>query len=300
MDNKRKLKLLKSLRLLEKIPEEQLAALSAYLKPESYTDGQVVFEEGSKGDSLYFLASGSVRITKKVRLADGTQSFKDLAILQAGDCFGEMALFDDAPRSARAAASGETSVLALERAQLQKWLGSNSKLAIGFFTELVQVLGRRLRRSSNELAMLFDLSGWLLEPAADGKELLRQALGHLVPHLEGSWIAGAYLYNVFNDEMELVATEGDFAAAAAKIPAPSAEQGDAWVDPETFVIPLRGKRHLRGYLVFRTTSPLGPEEKTDTSRTLITTAHLIFSALENVSFRVEESFRARLAASRGA
>lgn len=297
MDDQKKLALLKSLRLLEHIPEDQQAALAKFLTPETYPDGAVVFEEGSKGDSLYFLASGRVHIMKKVLLSGGAQAYKDLAVLGVGDCFGEMALFDDAPRSARAVASDEATLLRLERAQLNKWLESNPTLAIGFFTELVHMLGRRLRHSSNELALLFDLSAWLLDPVADGSELMQKALGHIVPHLEGSWSAGAYLHNAFNDETELVAAVGDF--AASKSPAPAADQGYAWIDPTTFLAPLRSKLGLRGYLVFTASAPLEGAEKAEVSRTLITAAHLIFSALENVSFRAEESYRARLASSRG-
>lgn len=300
MDKKEKLALLKSLRLLERVPDAQLASLSAFLKPESLEDGAVVFEEGSKGDSLYFIASGRVVIRKKVLSAGGKPAHKDLALLAAGDCFGEMAIFDEsAARSARAEAQGKTVLFTLERAQLKKWLESDSKLAVGFFTELTQTLSRRLRRSSNELTLLFDLSAWLLEPIADGRELLRKVLAHLVPHLDGSWTAAAFLYNEFNAEMELAATEGSFDAGAGGIRAPANGTSAAWSDPKTCVVPLSGPSRLRGYLVFRSPAALGDAEKGETSRTLVTVAHLIGSALQNIDARVEESFRSRLSSRKG-
>jgi CRP-like cAMP-binding protein len=297
MEKKEKLSLLKSLRLLERVPDAQLATLSAFLQNESFKQGDVVFEEGSKGDSLYFIAAGRVRIRKQVLRSDGTPAFKDLALLAAGDCFGEMALFDEnAPRSARAEADGKTILFKLERGQLQKWLKSDSSLAVGFFTELTQTLGRRLRRSSNELALLFDLSNWLLEPIADGRELLRKVLAHLVPHLDGTWTAAAFLYNEFNDEMELAATEGSFDAGSGGATAPAADAPPAWSDESTFVVPLAGRKRLRGYLIFRSAAPLAEADKGETARTLVTVAHLIVSALQNIDARIEESFRSRLSA----
>jgi len=300
MEKKEKLSLLKSLRLFERVPEKQLGTLSAYLKPEEFAAEDVIFEEGSKGDCLYLIASGRVGVRKKILLADGTSAFKDLAVLRTGDCFGEMALFDaKALRSARAEATEATVVFKLERGQLSKWLESDSQLAVGFFTELVQTLSRRLRRSSSELTLLSDLSAWLLEPLADGRELLRKVLAHLVPHLEGAWTAAAFLYNEFNDEMELAATEGSFDAGEGGLRAPAFGAPPAWADAKTFVIPLPGPRRLRGYLVFRSSAALGADEKGETARTLVTTAHLIGTALQNIDFRTEESFRSRLSAHRG-
>ena len=104
MDPKEKLQLLKSVRLLEAIPESQLATLGEFLAPVEFADGAVIFEEGSKGDSLYFVTGGRVRISKRVSAGE----LKDLAILGPGDCFGEMALVEDVARSAQAAAVGAT------------------------------------------------------------------------------------------------------------------------------------------------------------------------------------------------
>ena len=300
MDDAEQLKLLKSLFLLDQVPEDKLASLSGSLAAEEYREGDVVFEEGSQGDSLYFVSGGRIKILKRVLAADGTPGFKDLAIFGPGECFGEMALFDSTvPRSARAQASGPTALFKLGRPQLLEWLEANPQLAIGFFTELAQVLSKRLRRSSNELTLLFDLSQWLLEPMASGKELLQKVLKHLVPHLEGSWTAGAYLYSEFNDEMDLVATDGDFAAVASQLPAPDkVGPENRWLDGRTYLVPFPGERHIQGYLVFRSAKDLAGEDKTEVGRTLTTTARLITSALQNIAHRAENAMRDRLHTSR--
>lgn len=292
MDTAQRLKLLKSVRLLDQIPERQLAALADFLNPLDLEDGALVFEEGAKGDSLFFVTRGQIRISKKVSGAE-----KDLAILGPGDCFGEMALVEEVSRSASARAYGAASLFQLGRAEMNRWLKEHPELAVDFFTELVLVQSRRLRHTSNELALLFDLSNLLLEPSASGKELLAKVLDRLVPYLEGSWSACAFLYNVFNAEMEPAASLGsfDFSPLSAQLPPPS-EAPSVWIDPATYYVCLPGAKRALGYLVFHSQNSLTVEDRTELGRTLTTVARLLTSALENIEFRTEESLRARLKA----
>ncbi len=294
MADKDKIQLLKSLRLLGQIPEDRLATLGDFLKAKSLKDGEIVFEEGTTGDSLYFIASGHVRISKKM----AKNVSKDLAILGAGDSFGEMAVIEPQPRSARASASGEASLFELGRDDLNRWLKSNPELAMSFFAHLVQVQSGRLRRTSNELTLLFDLSSLLLEAHGSGKELLLSVLERIVPHLVGSWSAQAHLYNLFNDEMDFVAGRGDFdfSSMKGKLP-PATETRNLWLDDAAYYVSLPGPKRPHGYLIFHSATPLGEEERNETGRTLTTVARLLTSALENINFRTEDSLRDRLSKS---
>lgn len=65
-----------------------------------YAAGDVIFRQGYPGDHAYIIQSGSVEIYDQQ--PDG--SIKQLAILGKGEMFGELALLDDAPRSASARA----------------------------------------------------------------------------------------------------------------------------------------------------------------------------------------------------
>lgn len=287
MDSETKLKLLRSVWLLDQIPERQLATLEGFLSPQEYDDGAVIFEEGSSGDSLYFVTGGRVRISKR---ASGDQR-KDLAIMGPGDCFGEMALVEAVTRSARATASGRTALLRLHREDLDRWLKSHPELALDFFSELVQILSKRLRRTSNELTMIFDLSRLLLERIATGKELLAKVLERVLPHLEGSWSAAAYLYNMFNDEMDFAAGQGGFDFEPCRQNLPGA---DAWLEPQTYYVTLPGNGRARGYILLHSDAALSDELRAETGRTMTTVAHLLSAALENINFRTEASLRERL------
>lgn len=90
--------------LLTGIPNEGYRQVSSRIELINCQPGAIIFDENDPGDCLYLIAKGSVKISKKGRA--GQQ--ETLAHLLAGDFFGEMALIDNAKRSAQAAAVGET------------------------------------------------------------------------------------------------------------------------------------------------------------------------------------------------
>lgn len=289
----RKLKLIRSLHLLGAIPDDQLILLGERLKAVPVSDGAVLFEEGSQGAGMYFVSEGRIRISKRV----SGQAFKDLAILGPGEYFGEMELVGGAKRSARASAIGDAVVFELGRDDMNDWLKSHPDRALGFFAELARTQSKRLNRTSSELALLYDLSNLILEPHADGKDLLTKVLNHIIPHLEGSWQAAAYLYNIYNQEMDRVASHGQIEDAPfrGKLPPPS-ENRDAWIDDRSYYASLPGLDRPHGYLFFQSIDPLTDADRTNTGRTLTTVTRLLAAAVENIKLQNEASLRDRLKA----
>src|SRR5574341_881362 len=91
----------------------------------SYPKDMVLFKEGDPGEALYLVVDGSVRIGKVV---PGAKE-EAMAFMERGSCFGEMALFDEFPRSATAIAHQECRVLFLEKQPFLDLLHSDSVIA---------------------------------------------------------------------------------------------------------------------------------------------------------------------------
>ena len=283
--------LLRTLPLFARFPDERLKALASYLEPLSFADGAEIFAEGSIGDGLYFTISGRVRVTKN--LADGGR--KDLASLGSGECLGEMALLDAVARSAGAYASGAAELLRLKRDDLKSWLAADAALAMEFFASLVAVQSGRLRRTSTELTLIYDLSSLLIEPAATPVALLAHALERVVPHLDGEWSACAYAYNPYNEEMDLAGNAGKekFGPEAGALPGKGAAE-QSWPDEKTLALVLRSPTKLLATLRFRAAAALDESRRAEAARTLSAVSRLLTSALENLDFRADEALRRRL------
>lgn len=95
--------------LFSDLPEDAFIALFEKCPLQRFDEGQLVFEQGDKADAFYVICGGAVRVFR----TDG-DARKDLATLEEGSFFGEMALLSEAPRSASVEAAGEdTQVLAI-------------------------------------------------------------------------------------------------------------------------------------------------------------------------------------------
>jgi len=91
-------------RIFEGIETDLLEQIAPSVHVVQLAEGEVIFREGDPGDLLYLVGEGSVRISKSGR--GGEQ--ETLGVIQPGNFFGEMALLDGQPRSAMAAAVGDT------------------------------------------------------------------------------------------------------------------------------------------------------------------------------------------------
>jgi CRP/FNR family cyclic AMP-dependent transcriptional regulator len=128
----------------------------------------VLFREGDAGKELFFIRSGTVIVSKHVK----GRVEQVLARLGPGDFFGEMSLFDDQPRSATIQAESETVMYGLDRSNLDHLIERNPRAATAFFTQVVLVLIKRLRDSSDLVA---EVTRWGLE--ATGLDVERPATG---------------------------------------------------------------------------------------------------------------------------
>ncbi len=175
--------------LFATLDDEAFRLLTDELAEVDLSRGASVFREGDQGDQLYFIVSGKVKLGRTS--PDGRESL--VAILGPGELFGEMALFDPAPRSTTATAVSETRLAGLKNESLNALLLNRPAVSM----QLLQALARRLRRTNDNLSdlvfsdvpgrvakALLDLADRFGRPATDGvlvaHELTQEELAQLV------------------------------------------------------------------------------------------------------------------------
>lgn len=101
----------------------------------TYPKDTMIFSEGQPGDELYIIQKGSVKI---VKIVDNNEVL--LAVLKQGDIFGEMALLESKPRSANAIAYEDCTVLAVNKENFERMVGSQPQI----ISRLTQLLAERI------------------------------------------------------------------------------------------------------------------------------------------------------------
>lgn len=138
IDLEKKLSILKE----KGLSSSELRLLATFSKEEKYYLNHTIFREGDRGDKLFIILDGQVRISKYIS-GVGEEA---LAILDRGDFFGEMALVDNSPRSADAIAHSSTvTVLTIEGEILHKILSRDAESSFQFLFILCKILSNRLR-----------------------------------------------------------------------------------------------------------------------------------------------------------
>jgi hypothetical protein len=150
-DDMEKLLALKQIPLFAHFDLEQLEALSRVARETTRSPGDPIVREGDAGGDLYVLLSGAVRVVKN----HGTPDALHLGDLGPGSYFGEMAIFDDRPRSATVIANETTRVLVLAGDRLKELVLQSPEIAFQIFevlTTRIREVERRLDRLSRERA----------------------------------------------------------------------------------------------------------------------------------------------------
>jgi CRP-like cAMP-binding protein len=190
---------LKQIAVLQAMDGEALARLAAALEARDFADGKTVFAEGDPGDSMYFIAQGCVRIEKQAQVAGAGQ--KTLAVLEAGDYFGEMALLDQKPRSAAAVAMGATRILRLSKAAFDQMQGSGGGAGMSVLFAMIRTSSERIRRLSAQL-VVYDEVGKAVGESRDLQALLDVILQQLSSATRADW-GLLLLRSQFSEQLEL-------------------------------------------------------------------------------------------------
>lgn len=128
--------------LFEALGPEDLAWIAQAARPRTFSEGDHLFEIGDPGCSLFILTAGTVQVLHPTRPED-----LQLARLGPGEFLGEMALLDDAPRSASARAICDVEALVLDKADFHRLVLERPDVAF----KLLEVMSRRIRRADEQI-----------------------------------------------------------------------------------------------------------------------------------------------------
>jgi len=134
--------LLTNVSLFEHLEESDREQLAGFIHERRLAAGETLFKTGEPGESLYVVRSGEVELFIK----DTAGQKIVLAIADAGELFGELALLDQGPRTATAVAVGETHLLALKRHDLLLLFQKSPAAALRVLAAM-----SRMTRKSDEL-----------------------------------------------------------------------------------------------------------------------------------------------------
>jgi CRP-like cAMP-binding protein/two-component sensor histidine kinase len=171
--------------LLNGVDPKVVARNLAGFPERCFRTGEIIFDEYSKGRDLYLITRGRVRIKKYTKF--GVESL--LAVLHPGDFFGELSTIDALPRSARAEAMDDCSIVAVPPATIRTLIAESEQFGFNLCTTLavrlrtmdqtfVLELGRNALASKNKVDKLHQLidATKIVNSALDIDTLLRLIL----------------------------------------------------------------------------------------------------------------------------
>jgi Cyclic nucleotide-binding domain/Major Facilitator Superfamily len=128
----REVDLLRNLPIFAPLPLAVTELLTTELRPQEFESGSVVMREGDPGEEFHVIASGSASVTVRGEPRPS---------LGSGDCFGEIALLRDMPRTATIIAAEPLHTLALRREQFLAAVASSARSGVAAESFVAERLG---------------------------------------------------------------------------------------------------------------------------------------------------------------
>jgi len=141
--------LMRRIKILANLRDAQLEHLSDFMELENVPQHAIVFHQGDVGDAMYLVFAGDLRART---LMGGTEAI--LATFVTGDFFGDMALFDNGPRSADIVANVDSSLLKISAVNFYRLIREAPALATPFLQATARTLSSRIRADNKKLTQL--------------------------------------------------------------------------------------------------------------------------------------------------
>jgi CRP/FNR family transcriptional regulator, cyclic AMP receptor protein len=131
---------LRRIKIFADMDEPQLASFLQYMEILKFPASAVVFRKGEQGDAMFLVLQGEFRARAMLGGREST-----LSVMGVGECFGELAVIDESPRSAEVVASVESVLLKISAAALKRLFQEAPALAAPFLLALNKTITARVR-----------------------------------------------------------------------------------------------------------------------------------------------------------
>jgi len=162
--------------LFKRLVPTELETLAAEVDQVNFKAGETIFNESDKGDALYVVDSGSVRIW----VLDEDVKPVTLAELKPGDFFGELAVLDRGARSTNATAIADTELHRLSSDDFQDFLMKHPDVAIDVICEI----GARMRQTNMLVSQRVTRN---INVEMEERSTIGQRIADRVASFGGSW-----------------------------------------------------------------------------------------------------------------
>ena len=146
--------------ILKDLKTEHFEKLMPICRRVTFKAGEVILREGESGDTMYLFAEGEVEVTNTLTMKIGSHGFeeteKSIVKLRAGSVgfFGDMALFESAPRSATITASSECVLYEIRKEDFDRLCEENTEIGYRIINNIASVLCHRIRRGNQDILKL--------------------------------------------------------------------------------------------------------------------------------------------------
>jgi hypothetical protein len=131
---------LRRIKIFADMDERQLASFLQYMEVLKLLPNTAVFNKGEHGDAMFLVLQGEVRARAMVGGREST-----LSTMAVGECFGELAVIDESPRSADVITNVESVILKISSAALKRLFQEAPALAAPFLLGLNKTITSRVR-----------------------------------------------------------------------------------------------------------------------------------------------------------
>lgn len=143
---------LRVISLFKDLSDDELLKVVKIVKKQTFRKGAVIWDEGDPEQGLHIIMTGKVRISRRTKEGDK----QVLSVLNKNNFIGELSLLDGRNHSASAEALKKSEILIIKKADMDKFLEKNPKIAYKIIRDLAIEISQIVRSMNDKFIKMVD------------------------------------------------------------------------------------------------------------------------------------------------